>query len=233
MARDGTSSSELKLENRNWAAQLPASVDLHNEELPCAQCVWLWVMKLYAWHEADDASWLTRDTFHPDREQADNASEANDMKVYFKNVSCIVTSILKEQKQRKIKAERTVPILRHWGTFAVLQLLAHKEDSGSCSFYFKSVKWQECCLWGSQLLHVKWPGQEPEAGWASGHQGEAGTCLCVGHSGIWRWCLRRCVGSLVYLFPTKVMCSSFSSPWGQGDSKTEGWHCFQISVKVN
>lgn len=41
MARDGTSSSELKLENRNWAAQLPASVDLHNEELPCAQCVWL------------------------------------------------------------------------------------------------------------------------------------------------------------------------------------------------
>lgn len=42
-AGDCQLSSELKLENRNWATQLPANVDFAQGSVPCAQCVWLYV----------------------------------------------------------------------------------------------------------------------------------------------------------------------------------------------
>lgn len=42
-AGDCQLSSELKLENRNWAIQLPANVDFAQGNALCAQCVWLYV----------------------------------------------------------------------------------------------------------------------------------------------------------------------------------------------
>lgn len=76
-AGDCQLSSELKLENRNWATQLPANVDFAQGSVPCAQCVWLYVkMKPCAWHKADDAVRLTRVTFHPEGFGMEQAGKA-------------------------------------------------------------------------------------------------------------------------------------------------------------